>query len=584
MKWFLDLTTRTKLFLGFSLMILLLATVLGTAYTTITAIQESQQALFAQDFATALDLVELKSDLNRTRVALLSMLVAPEQAERERWREEITDSAAGIDKLLASLTERSRTDPALARKLGEYQSLQAAFRATREQQVALIFAGDTEEARKLFPLQTERYEQMRDIASQLGEAKVHSAQRRLEESERTAQNSVFIFGVSGITALLLGVALAVFLSRLIANPLREISQAAERIAAGDLTVSLAPSNSRQDEIGTLTQAFARMNQSLQQMARVAEQIAAGNLAVQVGPQSEKDILGTAFATMVENLLRVTREIREGVNVLGTAASEILAVTTQVAAGAAETATAISQAATTAEEVKQTSQVSTQKAKYVSESAQKAAQVSQNGKQAVEDSTTVMTRIREQMASIAESIVRLSEQSHVIGEIMTTVNDLADQSNLLAVNAAIEAAKAGEYGKGFAVVAQEVKGLAEQSKQATAQVRTILHDIQQAISAAVMVTEQGSKAVEAGGQQIGGAGEAIRLLVEQVTEAAQAATQIAASSQQQSVGMDQVALAMENIKQASTQNVAATRQAEAAAHNLREVGQQLLQLVDRYQVQ
>lgn len=286
----------------------------------------------------------------------------------------------------------------------------------------------------------------------------------------------------------------------------------------------------------------------------------------------------------EKLKEILKRIQESAIILPTVAGEILAVMTQVAAGAAETATAISQAATTTEEVKQTSQVSAQKARYVSESAQKAAQVSQSGRQAVEDSTAVMTRIREQMASIAESIVRLSEQSHVIGEIMTTVNDLADQSNLLAVNAAIEAAKAGEYGRGFAVVAQEVKGLAEQSKQATAQVRTILHDIQKAISTAVMVTEQGSKAVDAGGRQIGGAGEAIRLLVGQVTEAAQAATQIAASSQQQSVGMDQVALAMESIKQASAQNVAATRQAEAAAHNLREVGQQLLQLVERYKVQ
>src|SRR4030067_173625 len=117
----------------------------------------------------------------------------------------------------------------------------------------------------------------------------------------------------------------------------------------------------------------------------------------------------------------------------------------------------------------------------------------------------MHRIQEQMESIAQSIVRLSEQGQAIGEIIATVNDLAEQSNMLAVNAAIEAAKAGEQGKGFAVVAQEVKSLAEQSKQATAQVRTILGDIQKATSGAVMATEQGSKAGETGGRLSGGGG-------------------------------------------------------------------------------
>lgn len=180
-------------------------------------------------------------------------------------------------------------------------------------------------------------------------------------------------------------------------------------------------------------------------------------------------------------------------------------------------------------------------------------------------------------------MRLSEQSQAIGEIIATVNDLAEQSNLLAVNAAIEAARAGEQGKGFAVVAQEVKSLAEQSKHATAQVRTILGDIQKATSAAVLATEQGNKAVEAGVKQSAEAGESIRLLTDSVTEGAQAAVQIAASSQQQMVGMDQVALAMENIKQASIQNVSGTKQAEAAAESLHELGQKLKQLAEQYKV-
>jgi len=275
---------------------------------------------------------------------------------------------------------------------------------------------------------------------------------------------------------------------------------------------------------------------------------------------------------------ITNQLRESIALLSSSSSEILATTTQVASGSAETATAVSETTSTVEEVRQTVELASQKAKQVSENAQKTAQITQSGRQAVEELITGMNRIREQTALAADSIVKLSEQSQTIGEIIVTVNDLAEQSNLLAVNAAIEASKAGEQGKGFAVVAQEIKSLAAQSKQATAQVRVILGGIQKATGTAVMATDLSGKAVEAGAEQSDIAGEAIRLLAENFTESAQAALQIAASSQQQLIGMDQVALAMANIKQASAQNTAGTRQAETAAQNLHELGLKLKLLV------
>ncbi|MEZ0317878.1 MAG: methyl-accepting chemotaxis protein, partial [Methylophilaceae bacterium] len=215
--------------------------------------------------------------------------------------------------------------------------------------------------------------------------------------------------------------------------------------------------------------------------------------------------------------------------------------------------------------------------------QKAAQSTQSGRKSIEDASAGMERIRQQMDAIAISMGRLSEQSQAIGQIMASVEDLAAQSKLLAVNAAIEAAKAGEHGKGFGVVAQEVRSLAEQSRQATNQVRTILGDIQKATTTAVMATEQGSKAVEAGTWQTEVAGAAIKALDGSVASSTQAAMQIAASSQQQLVGIDQVASAMESIKQASIQNVASARQLESAAGNLNELGQRLKQRVERYKV-
>jgi methyl-accepting chemotaxis protein len=310
-------------------------------------------------------------------------------------------------------------------------------------------------------------------------------------------------------------------------------------------------------------------------------IGAGNLdrRVEVHSTDEIGVLSHSFNGMGENLKNINQQLREASGTLAASASEILASTTQVAAGASETAAAVTQTTATVEEVKQTAQLSSQKAREVADSALHSAEVSFTGNQSVMESIAGMERVREQMASIAESVINLSEQSQAIGDIINTVNDLAEQSNLLAVNAAIEAAKAGEQGKGFGVVAQEVKSLAEQSKQATRQVRTILNEIQKATGAAVMSTEQGTKAVEAGLSQAEEAGRSIQNLSSSIEDAAQAALQIAASSQEQLVGVDQVALAMNSIKDASTQNVTSMRQLEIAARDLAAVGQSLRKLVE-----
>ncbi len=288
------------------------------------------------------------------------------------------------------------------------------------------------------------------------------------------------------------------------------------------------------------------------------------------------VAGLAIATFLGR--GITRQLQESAGLLSSSAAEILATTTQLAAGATETNTAVSETTTTVEEVKQTAQLASEKARQVLDSAQRAAEASHSGQQSVDDALEGMRHIQTQMEAIAESIVQLSEQSQSIGEIILVVSNLAEQSNLLAVNAAIEATRAGEQGKGFAVVAQEVKSLAEQSKQATNQVRSILADIQKATGSAVLATEQGNKAVDAGVKQSTDAGEVIRMLAEGVAEAADAATQIAASSHQQMVGMDQVALAMENIKQASSQNAAGAKQAEGAAQSLHELGRKLISMV------
>jgi len=271
-------------------------------------------------------------------------------------------------------------------------------------------------------------------------------------------------------------------------------------------------------------------------------------------------------------------INKTIESLSSVSAEILAGTSQQAAGMREHSTAVTETVSTVDEVLQTSEQAAQRAKNVSESSQQAAELSLTGRKAVDDSVSAMGTVRDQTGSIAESILTLAEQAQAIGEIIATVNDVAEQINLLSLNAAIEASRAGEHGRGFSVVATEIKALADQSKRATAQVRQILGEIQKATNVAVMATEQGTKSVSEAIKTVNDAGTTIRMLTDIIGAAAQSAAQIAASSGQQATGMRQIHQAMQNISQVSTQHLAATNQSEQAAKHLTVLGASLKQLV------
>ncbi|ETR73249.1 MAG: Methyl-accepting chemotaxis sensory transducer [Candidatus Magnetoglobus multicellularis str. Araruama] len=349
--------------------------------------------------------------------------------------------------------------------------------------------------------------------------------------------------LSALFILIVSFIIGYIASKTIVVPVKYLSDNVNKIAAGDLTVTFE-AHDREDEIGVMMKGFKEM---------------------------------------LENLRTQTSEMLEGASTLASSISQITATVSQMATSSTETSSSIAEITATVEEVRQTVQVSSQKANQVVDVARKAADVSESGKKATNDTIQGIKRIKDEMEYIADSIVKLSEQTQSIGDIINAVNDLADQSNLLSVNASIEAAKAGEHGKGFAVVAQEVKSLAEQSKNATNDVTSILSDIQKATSAAVMATERGGKTVEDGVNLSAQAGEAISILSQNVTESSQSALQIASSTQEQLVGMDQLAEAMENIKQASTQNADGAKQLEDSVNNLDALAKKMKMISNKFRV-
>lgn len=296
------------------------------------------------------------------------------------------------------------------------------------------------------------------------------------------------------------------------------------------------------------------------------------------------VFGTLFTVLILIVVAIlsirslSAPIEQAIAALSAATAEIVAGTTQQAAGVQEQAAAVTETVATVEEITQTAEQSKERAKAVADSSRRASDGGALGRRSVESTIAVMGDIRARTESIAQSILTLAEQAQAIGEIIAVVNDLAEQTNILALNASIEATRAGEQGKGFSVVAAEIKALADQSKKATVQVRQILSDIQKSTNAAVMATEQGTKSVDEAMRIVNEADEAIRMLVDTIVEAAQASTSISTSVGQQAVGMSQIQSAMRNIDQATSQNLASTQQAEQAARNLDVIGLRLRTLV------
>lgn len=347
------------------------------------------------------------------------------------------------------------------------------------------------------------------------------------------------------------------------------------------------------------QALAGINNTVLPLASKLDELASGYLKnEQTEASAELDgvtrgarilliiILALAAATIVAGVIAnltirrsIGRQLRAAVDSITGSAAELLAVSSQVAAGAAQTAASTTQTTATVEEVKQTAQLASEKAAEVAQSSQDVTNFVTSGQAKVQQNIAALEKIADDMGTVAETIDRLNEQSQAVGEIITTVNDLAEQSNLLSVNASIEAAKAGEQGKGFTVVAQEVKSLAEQSKQAVAQVRSILSEIQKASAAAVSAARQGRESIDHGRIDAAHAAEGQVIELEAASKTAEAAAQISASSRQQLAGMEQISQAIEAINEAGNQSVSGTRQVEREVEQLQDLARSLRRLVD-----
>lgn len=341
-------------------------------------------------------------------------------------------------------------------------------------------------------------------------------------------------------------------------------------------------------LGALLAALAvarRLVRRVERLAQGAAAIAGGDLGHHVALEGTDEVgdLARAFGSMSGALRAMVVDLRAASAEVEREASSILATSTEQSAMASQQASAINETSTTVTEIAQTSKQATEHADQVIKLAQRSEDLSREGQKVVEDAISGMEKMAEQVKAISAAITDLRERTLQIGDIISTVKDLAEQSNLLALNASIEASKAGEHGRGFAVVAMEMRNLAEQSKAAAGQVRAILSEVQKGTRAAVAVTEEGSKRAHTAIGLAQGAGTSIMGLADVIRDSSVAARQIASNTRQQTIGVEQIVSAITELSSAMNDTLEGTKRIETVAGNLTTVSRRLTEIVGRYRI-
>ena len=292
------------------------------------------------------------------------------------------------------------------------------------------------------------------------------------------------------------------------------------------------------------------------------------------------LFGVVLVTVAGGLISrsLAAQIGAAVHHIRTSSAELQSAANQQATGAKEQATAMNEISTTISELLATSRQIAESARRVSEIAEQTATAARSGDLTVEKGHESITGIRRQVDVIVHHMLDLGKKSQQIGSVLEIVSELAEQTNILAINATIEAAGAGEAGRRFGVVADEIRKLADRVGGSTKEIRGLIDDVRSAVNTTVMTTESGSKAVEAGADQFARVAAAFGQISGQVAITTEAAREIELSTKQQATAVEQVNVAITNVSQATKETEVSTGQTLRTAAELAHLSRELLRLV------
>lgn len=613
-----DLSVRGRMFAGFATLMLPVVVVIFIFLFILNGIQNTATRITNVDIPIGSTAASLGSEINATQAVMYDFLLTNNAQATTNFTyawNDIADTQKEMETLAAESTDRNFKD-AWSELKKQYDPLRAL------QEKAMTIPRDANHAdnvtkliaNELRPLRTKMINiidgQRSSVSGKREGGMINLRAEHLAAKTKGLVSDISTLDTIGygllVISIILSITISVFTARSISNPLGKATDIAKKIASGERHIDIEVTSN--DEIGELQTALRTMliaikdkedsirkneentKAMLDEILHTAEtysahssKLASGDLRLRLEINKDDVLskLGKDLNSLTGSMSDTAGKIAEASNNIVTTLEEVRAAANAQSTGVTEQASSIQEITASLEEIDKSSKQTMQKAQTLGDVAKQTRDKGNLGIQSVEKSIQGMNLLRDKMQAISQSILDLSMQTQQVGEITAVVNTLAQQSKMLALNASIEAAKAGEAGKGFAVVAIEVKNLAEQSEQSTAQVQKILEDIRRGAEKSVMVSEEGARGVDESSKLIENASEVIHNLNNMISEASIASQQIEASIRQEAVSIEQITAGMNEINQVTSSFVTSVKETSTAINYLADIGVKLKELIAVY---
>ncbi|MBU5615393.1 methyl-accepting chemotaxis protein [Geomonas azotofigens] len=536
------LKLRTRLGIAFAVVVVLM-TVVGTySINRMAAFDGQIRTLIEDKWPKTVMLNDLKSQVNVVARGLRNMVILQDPAEVQKEEKRIGESLQAIDKRIEDLKKLVQSDSGKA-ALKDVIETRTAYQEAQHHVIETIKGGDKEKAGQelIGPMRKAQSALFGAIDKMLTHQDKEMVRVGEESKHMIDQGRAVVIGLL-VAAVILSVLLALMIVRSITAPVAELIAANDRLADNDLTVAITLSGN--DELGHLAESTRRV---------------------------------------VANLREMLGQVSESSSEIASASQQLKATAEQIATGAEELASQTGSVAVASEEMAATSGDIAQNCVRAAEASRQSSESANQGGHVVEETIAGMVRIADRVKDSAATVESLGARSEHIGDIIATIQDIADQTNLLALNAAIEAARAGEQGRGFAVVADEVRALAERTTKATKEIGNMIKAIQDETKAAVKAMEEGVVEVEKGSESSQQSGEALRMILQQIGEVTMQINQIATAAEEQTATTSEITMNVQQVTDVVQHTARGANETAAAASQLAHSAQSLESLVRQFRL-
>lgn len=454
--------------------------------------------------------------------------------------------------------------------LTKFENLNTEYYDIADKALLLTKQGKTKEAAVYVTKASGVMAEIQKISNEWTNINHDKVSENLTTSVNTGENARILFLIVTLVSVAAGIILSIVIGRLISGPIQKITRVAEQLSEGDLTVTVPDIKSR-DEVEILSKAFSHMIENLRSLilsiGQSAEYVASTSSELFANAEQTSEA-STQVAKAIEEVATGTTDQSESVSEAVKMVDQVAQAVEQIASGAQEQSRNVVVTTELVEDMKEKIDVMVGAVGQIKEDSQQNGQIAKDGGRAVEQTVLGMERVKDAVFETANRIRELGDQSQQIGDIIQVIDDIAEQTNLLALNAAIEAARAGEHGKGFAVVADEVRKLAERSGKATKEIAELIINIQKGTDTAVQSMEIGTREVEEGVDIARTAGESLGKIVNVVEKTGKEIEGLMEIIQQVLERSGLVSEAVNNVAAITEENTAATQQMAASTQQVR----------------